>query len=125
MAYDLRQWPKNVYPGEFADFSEAQPDIDVLLMELRAQGPSPAGYTVKNLGKAKNYLWQLNLRVAKRQIRVLYTPYRSVIVLFHIHKKSSPQEQQRAYEVAMARKDQAEKILKQSGGTHAELPAVH
>jgi hypothetical protein len=109
MPHDVRQWPGTVYPGEVdQECSEAKEDVDVLIRELRAQGPSPAGYEVKNLGKPKNGLWQLNLKVNKRQIRFLYAPYGNTIVLFRIHKKGSPQEQQRAYKLAMTRKDQYE-----------------
>jgi hypothetical protein len=124
MPYDLRQWPHTVYPGELSDFPEAQPEIDVALAALRDQGPQPTGFNVKNLGKAKNYLWQLSLKVEKRQIRILYSPYKAAIVLFHIHKKSSPQEQQRAYSKAMTRKSQAETVMRDSGNTHAKLTTV-
>jgi hypothetical protein len=49
-------------------------------------------------------LWQINLRAQKRQVRILYAPYDQIIVLFRIHKKGSPQEQSRAYQLAMKRK---------------------
>jgi hypothetical protein len=125
MPYDLRQWPATVYPDEVSEFPEAIAEIDVALSALRDQGPQPAGFHVKNLGKAKSHLWQLNLKAEKRQIRILYSPYKIAIVVFHIHKKSSPQEQQRAYAKAMARKSQAETQMRQAGNTHALLPSVH
>jgi hypothetical protein len=118
MPYALRQWPATVYPGDIAEFPEARAAIDVALNEMRRQGPSPAGYQVKNLGKAKHFLWQLNLKVANRQLRILYAPYKNLIVVFRIHKKSSPQEQQREYTTAMNRKKQAERVLQSGGVTH-------
>jgi hypothetical protein len=109
MAYDLRQWPESVYPGEADDeCPEAIPVLDTLLLNLQSHGPSPPGYSVKNLGKKRNGLWQINLKVEKRQVRVLYAPYGKTIVLFRIHKKSSPQEQIRAYELAADRKSKYE-----------------
>jgi len=125
MPYDLRQWPASVYPGEVDVFPEAKVDIDVVLQQLRTQGPSPLGYNVKNLGKSKGYLWQLNIKVQRKQIRILYSPYRQVIVLFRIHKKGSPQEQQRAYVEAMTRKRAAENAMQQAGYTHVGLATVH
>jgi hypothetical protein len=123
VAHELKQWPQSVYPGETEEFPEARVDIDVALRELRRQGPSPLGYTVKNLGKAKGYLWQLNLKVQRRQIRILYAPYNQIIVVFKIHKKSSPQEQEGAYVTAMARKNQAERLMK--GGMNVGTLTLH
>ena len=48
------------------------------------------------------------LKVQKRQVRVLYAPYGQTIVLFRIHKKGSPQEQTRAYDLAKKRKQDHE-----------------
>jgi hypothetical protein len=51
MAYDVGQWPRSVYPGEVdRECPEAREVIDALLLNLRQQGPSPAGYRVKTLG---------------------------------------------------------------------------
>jgi hypothetical protein len=109
MAYDLRQWPASVYPGEANDeCPEAIPTLDRLLLTLREHGPSPSGYSVKNLGKKRSGLWQINLKVERRQVRVLYAPYGTSIILFRIHKKSSPQEQERAYKLAATRKTEYE-----------------
>ena len=109
MPYDVRQWPATVYPGEMKkECPEAGADIDVLIRELARRGPSPAGYDVKTLGKGKEGLWQINLKVQKRQIRILYAPYRETIVLFRIHNKGSPQEQRRAYSLAEKRKREYE-----------------
>jgi hypothetical protein len=88
------------------DCPEAEVDIDVLVTELARRGP--AGYDIKTLGKGKSDLWQINLKIQKRQIRILYAPYRETIVLFRIHKKGSPQEQRRAYSLAEKRKREYE-----------------
>ena len=125
MPYDLKQWPQSVYPGATAEFPDAMPVIDVALQALRTEGPRPQGYEFKPLGKKKGGLWQINLRVKRQQIRILYAPYGQTIIVFHIHKKSSPQEQQRAYDKAMSRKRQAEQIMKDAGNTHVGLPTVH
>jgi hypothetical protein len=94
-----------VYPGEVnAECPEALEIIDALIRNFRRRGPSPDGYGVKTLGKQLSGLWQINLKVEKRQVRVLYAPYVELIVLFRIHKKGSPQEQRRAYELAGQRK---------------------
>ena len=128
MAHDLRQWPGNVYPEETDEFPDARADIDVALLRLRQQGPMPEGYEWKNLGrKSMEGLWQLNLKIAEsgRQVRLLYAPYGRAIVLFHIHKKSSPQEQKRAYTKAKARKRKAENIMKQARNGHVGLPTIN
>jgi hypothetical protein len=125
MPHELRQWPPSVYPTEIEEFPEAREAIDAALNEMRLQGPSPLGYHVKNLGRSKNFLWQLNLKVQKRQIRILYAPYKNTIVVFRIHKKSSPQEQQDAYIVAMNRKKQAERLIQSAGGVTHGLTTLH
>jgi hypothetical protein len=105
MAHNVLQWPSTVYPGEVdGECPEAREVIDALILRLRTQGPSPVGYRVKTLGAKMGGLWQINLKVEKRQIRVLYAPYGPTIVLFRIHKKGSPQEQTRAYTLATERK---------------------
>jgi hypothetical protein len=105
MAYDVQRYPDGVYPGEIDDeCPEARAIIDVLISRMRSEGRSPEGYTSKILGKRMAGLWQINLKVQKRQVRILYAPYDQIIVLFRIHKKGSPQEQSRAYQLAMKRK---------------------
>lgn len=109
MAYDVRQWPDTVYPGEVnAECPEALEIIATLIRNFGRHGPSPDGYGVKTLGKEFGGLWQVNLKVEKRQVRVLYAPYGQQIVLFRIHKKGSPQEQRRAYGLAEKRKREYE-----------------
>jgi hypothetical protein len=125
MPYELRQWPRTVYPDEVADLFDAQADIDVALSELRTQGPRPEGYQFKPLGAVKGGLWQLNFKSSGKQIRFLYAPYGNTIVIFRIHKKSSPQEQQRAYTQAMKRKRQAELIISSAGMSHVHNLTVH
>ena len=126
MAHELRQWPRTVYPGEVQEFPEAQADVDVALRELRTQGPRPEGYQFKPLGAKWAGLWQLNFKSSTgRQIRILYAPYERVIVVFRIHKKSSPQEQQRAYALAMKRKREAEHIISKSGMSHVGTITLH
>ncbi|HZR62865.1 MAG TPA: hypothetical protein VFA80_18120 [Xanthobacteraceae bacterium] len=109
MPYQVLQSPDSVFPGEVQkECPEAEGVVAILIQVLAAQGPSPEIYSVKTLGKEKGYLWQINLKVEKRQVRVLYAPYGQRIVLFRIHKKGSPQEQQRAYDLAMRRKKEFE-----------------
>lgn len=69
--------------------SGAREVIDVMILNLKTCGPSPEGYQVKTLRRMEG-LWQINLKVKKRQIRILYAPYVRTIVLFRIHKKNSP-----------------------------------
>lgn len=115
MPHDVHRWPRTVYPDEVSkECPEAMEVIDVLIGELRRQGPSPDGYHAKNLGGRMGGLWQINLKVEKRQIRVLYAPYKSVIVLFRIHKKSSSQEQSRAYDLAKARKTEYDNLKRKA-----------
>jgi hypothetical protein len=112
MVHDVRQWPSSVYPGEVdAECPEARQIIDALILNLSRHGPSPDGYGAKTLGKKLGGLWQINLKVEKRQVRVLYSPYGNKIVLFRIHKKSSPQEQRRAYDLAIRRKTEYEAAM--------------
>jgi hypothetical protein len=112
MPHDVKQWPTGVYPGEVdAECPEARAQIDALIFQMRKQGPSPDGYSHKHLGAAAGGLWQINLKVKKRQIRILYAPYGQIIVLFRIHKKSSPQEQKRAYKLAKDRKREYEQSI--------------
>lgn len=92
---------------------EARELLFVLIRNLRRVGPSPAGYRVKTLGAKLGGLWQINLKIRKRQVRLLYAPYNgNNIVLFRIHRKSSPEEQERAYRLAMDRKRQYEITMK-------------
>ena len=98
---------------------DAKVEIDLALLRLQVDGPSPLGYKVKTLGKSKGQLWQLNLKVNKQQIRILYAPYGNRIVIYRIHKKSSEQEQERAYSDAMRRKKEAELKMKLPGHENA------
>ncbi|SRR6266851_485100 len=118
MAHDVRHWPGTVYPGEVdRECPEAKPLIDTLIRRLTADGPSPDGYRVKTLGANMGGLWQINLKVRRRQVRVLYAPYGQTIVLFRIHRKGSPEEQDRAYELAKTRKHEYELIKRAANAT--------
>jgi hypothetical protein len=127
MAHDVRQWPESVYPGEVErECPEAREVIDALIRNMRRQGPSPVGYRVKTLGVKVGNLWQISLKVQKRQIRLLYAPYGLTIVLFRIHKKGSPQEQTRAYTLAKRRKQDYEEIKRaEERSRHAGHRTLH
>jgi hypothetical protein len=114
MTYKVLRYPEAVYPGEVqAECPEAMAQIDVLIRAMQRQGPAPAGFAIKALGQKMDGLWQVNMKVEKRQVRILFVPYGSDIVWFRIHKKSSPQEQQRAYALARRRKRDYENAQKQ------------
>lgn len=112
MAYDLKCWPDSVSRKEINDLpTGARAEVKVALRELQRFGPSPPARTVKNLGKAKDGLWQLNLKVNREQIRLLYFPWGGrIIVVLSVFKKTS-KLQQREYETAMQRKKEAERRL--------------
>jgi hypothetical protein len=122
-SYTLRGFPASVYPGEMQDeCPEADADIAALFLQMARQGPSPAGYRIKSLGQKMRGLWQINLRTAGRQVRILDAPYGNDIVLFRIHKKSSPQEQNRAYELAIRRKRQYEGDIRNGNRPRSRAP---
>ena len=59
MTHDVRKWPETVYPDEVdRECPEALEVITVLILNMRASGPSPQGYQVKNLGRKMDGLWQ-------------------------------------------------------------------
>lgn len=125
MPYDLRQWPDTVYPGEAQQLPMAVVAIDVALRALRMNGPRLDEYGFKPLGKELDGLWQINFKVNRQQIRILYAPYGMAIVIFRIHKKSSDQEQQRAYKLAGKRKREADKIIKSKGISNVGHVTIH
>ena len=126
MPHDVREWPPGtVYPGEvLSECPEAQVEIDLFLLRLCQHGPSPEGFNVKPLGAKLGGLWQCNMKVAGRQVRILYAPYGGTIVLFRIHKKSSKQEQNRAYAKAVDRKRKYE-LLRKTGDNDERPITVH
>ena len=63
---------------------------------------------------------QVNIKVNKEQIRILFSVYDKNIVVWRVFKKTSPQIEHRAYELALSRKKQAEQF-KVSGN---ELPTI-
>jgi hypothetical protein len=103
---------------------EAKPNIDAALRALAKFGPMREEYGAKNLGQSKGGLWQLGFKVNRKQIRILYAPYKDVIVIYCIHPKTSPQEQERAYERAMKRKREAERKMNQNGDPGVGLPSI-
>jgi hypothetical protein len=120
MPWQVLKWPGSVYPGEVdEECPEARGVIDVLILRMGREGPSPKGYSVKNLGKRMEGLWQINLRVG-RQVRILYAPYELAIVIFRIHKKGSSQEQKRAYDSAKRRKQEYDNLRKQVQDNHGK-----
>jgi hypothetical protein len=126
MPYSLHQWPDGVYPGELGKFPTVLADIDTVLVAMRASGPRLEGFSVKNLGKKLDGLWQLNLKSDGRQVRILFAPYGDRMVVFLIHKKSSPEEQKRAYKIASKRKRELDTKIKGSGKQHvATLATIH
>lgn len=124
-AYVLKKWPDRVYPGEIDSAWNADAKIDVFLNEMKKYGPAPEGYATKHHNKSKRYIWQSNLKVDGRQIRILYAQYNKVIVLLHIHKKSSPQEQERGYAVAISRKKEADAMMSGAGKGQNGLYALN
>jgi len=113
--YVLKKWPNKVYPGEVDPTWSAGPVIDVFLNEVRKHGPAPLGYNTKHHGKKMLYIWQLNLKIKGRQIRVLYGQYDNIIVFLHFHKKSSAQEQRAGYKIAVERKKEVGVIMGRLG----------
>jgi hypothetical protein len=110
--YVVRNFPATVYPAEvLSECPEAMEIIDVMIREMCEQGPRPDGYHVKTLGKAHGGLGQINLRANGEHVRVVFAPYGKDIVLFRVHKKLSPQEQKRAYQLAVKRKAEYEKLV--------------
>jgi phage-related protein len=92
-----------------------------MLKEMRRSGPMPEEYNVKPLPRHLHGLRQVNLKVNNEQIRVLFSVYGSVIVVFHVFKKTSPQIEQRGYQKALDRKKQAEFMI----GAGDELPTLN
>jgi hypothetical protein len=124
MPFRLRQWPSSVYPGEANDLPDAKPEIDAALRALAKHGPMREEYGAKSLGQSKDGLWQLGFKVNRKQIRILYAPYKDLIAIYCIHPKTSPQEQERAYERAIKRKREAERRMKEHGDQGDGLPSI-
>lgn len=114
-AYVLKQYPGTVLEKDIDSVWQADADIDVLLNMMRSEGPKPPGYKWKYHGKKFSYIWQINLKVERRQIRILYVSIGLYIVILHIHKKSSPQEQTAGYATAVRRKKAMDQLMTQKG----------
>lgn len=114
MAWSVHTWPRSVFPEEVEDeCPEALEAVITVIREMERLGPAPEVRQVKTLGRKLGSLWQMNLRVEGRQVRILYAPYDSQILLFRIHKKSSKGEQDRGYELAIKRKRSYELHVRQ------------
>ena len=122
MAYEIRQWPAAVRREIGGLPGPAEAAVLVLLIAMRARGPRPEEYQVKPLKKNLRGLVQVNMKINREQIRVLFSVYGNCIVVFHVFKKTSPQVELRGYELALKRKKTAEQITK--GGAD-ELPTLN
>jgi phage-related protein len=122
MGYEIKQWPGSVEKSEIRALPlAAESALLVMLREMRKCGPMPEEYNVKPLKKHLHGLRQVNLKVNNEQIRVLFSVYGSIIVVFHVFKKTSPQIEKRGYEKALSRKKQAEFMI----GSGDELPTLN
>lgn len=123
MAYDIRQWPASVRKSEIGKLPpDAEVAILVMLRAMRLRGAWLEEYTIKPLPGRLHGLNQVNMKVNGEQIRVLFSVYGQCIVVYRAFKKTSPQIEQRAYDIALNRKNAAEQIL--AGGKN-ELPTFH
>lgn len=121
MPYRLKCHPERVSTKEIEGLTkDLRIEVKAALLDLHRFGPQPEGRHVKPLGKKIGYLWQMNLKVNREQVRILYFPNgQDEIVVVSVFTKTSPQEEQREYGNAVARKAQAEAILlaDPNGGT--------
>ncbi|WOH55296.1 type II toxin-antitoxin system RelE/ParE family toxin [Bradyrhizobium sp. BWC-3-1] len=121
MAYDIRQWPASV-KKEIADLPvAAEAAVLVMLREMRSSGPMPEEYKVKPLRSHLHGIKQVNMKINREQIRVLFMTTGPQIVLLHVFKKTSPQIETRGYDKALDRKAQVDEMMR-SG---YEPPAFH
>ena len=121
----LKQWSDRVREKEVDPVWRADAAIDVLLNRMRSEGPKPLGYKWNHHGKKLSYIWQINLKVEQRQIRVLFANYGLYIVILHIHKKSSTQEQAAGYVTAIRRKKAVDQLMAAKGTGPSGLYSIH
>lgn len=122
MPYELLQWPSSVQTGEIDSLPlDAANAIMVLLRLMRTDGPKPKGYKIKPLPGKWHGLDQVNMKINKEQIRMLFSVYARKIVVFSAFKKTSPQIEKRMYQRALDRKKTAE-IMLRSGDA---LPTIN
>lgn len=113
MRYTIRQWPGSVQKKEIQALPlDAETAVMVMLQEMMKRGPILDEYHTKRLSKNLHGLLQVNLKINREQIRVLYFVEGAQIVVVHVFKKTSPQVEQRGYALALERKKAAELILK-------------
>lgn len=111
MPYALKCWPESVYRKEVLDLpADIRAPVVEALRRLRTEGVRPVGYSCKPLGRSLRGIWQMNFKTERNeQMRLLYFAEGQEIVLLTVFKKTSEQEEQRAYELAKKRKREAEK----------------
>lgn len=121
MPYRLKCHPERVSTKEINGLAkDLKIEVKAALRDMQRFGPRPEGRDVKTLGKQIGQLWQMNLKVNREQIRILYFPNGTAeIVLVSVFTKTSPQEEDREYERAVRRRAEAEVILAEdpNGGT--------
>src|SRR5438132_9811885 len=123
MPYTIHCWPPGVQRDEIEALPVgAQAAIAVMFREMRRRGPRPEEYRVKPLSRQLRGLNQVNLKINREQIRLLFSVYATRIVIFHVFRKTSPQVEQRGYDKALARKKSAESVM---AGVQNVVPTIH
>ena len=123
MPYTIHCWPPTVQKDEIEGLPlEAQAAIAVMFREMRRRGARPEEYNIKPLAKRLRGLNQVNMKVNREQIRLLFSVYGTRIVVLHAFKKTSPQIEQRGYDKALARKKSAEQVM---AGARDVIPTIH
>lgn len=84
----------------------------VMLRAMRSNGPMPEEYSVKPLRAHLHGIKQVNLKIKREQIRVLFMTAGQQIVVLHVFKKTSPQVETRGYEKALDRKAQVDEMMR-------------
>ena len=113
MAYTILQWPASVQRKEINELPEdAAVAILVWLRAMARNGPILEEYKTKRLSDHLHGLIQLNMKINKEQIRVLYFVRSTQIVIVHAFKKTSPQIETKGYEVALDRMNTAKQVLR-------------
>lgn len=125
MPYTVHQWPASIKKDEIDALPVAAATaVLVMLRVMRERGPRPEEYNVKPLSGRLHGLNQVNMKINKEQIRVLFSVYdKFQVVVFHVFKKTSPQIEQRGYDKALGRKRQAELFM--ARGQHDQLSTLH
>lgn len=89
MPYSIHQWPPSVQKDEIDALpTAASVAIMVMFREMRSRGHRPGEYKIKPLAKKLRGLNQVNMKINREQIRVLFSVYGNRIVVFHVFKSS-------------------------------------